>query len=93
MIDAIYNYRQSDLHSEDFSEDFNVLCIPFEESLTDEQLTTFHKFLDIVSDTAASEMRTAYKTGFKDGVALIQEIQEQRLYPPYHNISKGLCPP
>ena len=27
----------------------------------------FHKILDCVSDTAAAEMRTAYKVGFKDG--------------------------
>jgi hypothetical protein len=29
-----------------------------------------------VSDTAAAEMRAAYKVGFKDGVALMREIQE-----------------
>ena len=54
----------------------NKLCIPFEESLTEAQLTTFHKLLDCVSDTAAAEMRAAYKVGFKDGVALMREVQE-----------------
>ena len=33
MIDALYNYRQSDIHSAEFSDEFNALCIPFEESL------------------------------------------------------------
>ena len=36
----------------------------------------FHKILDCVSDTAADEMRAAYKVGFKDGVAMMREIQE-----------------
>ena len=57
MIDVIYNYRQRDIHSAVFSDDFNKLCIPFEESLTEARLTTFHKHLDCVSDTAAAEMR------------------------------------
>ena len=41
-------------------------------------LCTFavHKILDCISDTAAAEMRAAYKVGFKDGVALMQEIQD-----------------
>ena len=45
-----------------------TLSIPFEESLTEARLTTFHKLLDCVSETAAAEMRTVYKAGFKDGV-------------------------
>ena len=76
MIDALYNYRQGDIHSAEFSDEFNALCIPFEESLIEAQLTTFHKLLDCVSETAAAEMRAAYKVGFKDGVALMQEIQD-----------------
>ncbi len=76
MIDAIYNYRQGDLHAAEFSDEFNKLCIPFEESLTEAQLMTFHKLLDCLSDTAAAEMRAAYKAGFKDGMALMREIQE-----------------
>ena len=77
MIDVIYNYRQRDIHSAEFSDEFNKLCIPFEESLTEAQLITFHKLLDCVSDTAAAEMRVAYKVGFKDGVALMNELQEK----------------
>ena len=76
MIDVIYNYRQGDIHSDEFSDDFNKLCIPFEKSLSEEQIDVFHKILDCVSDTAATEMRAAYKVGFKDGVALMMEIQE-----------------
>ena len=75
MIDALYNYRHGDIHSAEFSDEFNALCIPFEKSLTEAQLTTFHKLLDCVSETAAAEMRSAYKAGFKDGAALMEEIQ------------------
>ncbi len=73
MIDVIYGYRQGDLHSAEFSDEFNKLCIPFEESLTEAQLITLHKLLDIQSETSADEMRAAYKMGFKDGVALMNE--------------------
>ena len=37
MIDALYNYRQGDIHSAEFSDEFNKLCIPFEESLTEDR--------------------------------------------------------
>ncbi len=76
MIDTIYNYRQGDLHSAEFSDEFNKICISFEESLTEAQLTTFHKLLDIVSEITAAEMRVAYKAGFKDSVALMREVQK-----------------
>ena len=46
MIDALYNYRQGAIHSAEFLDEFNALCIPFEESLTEARLTTFHKLLD-----------------------------------------------
>ena len=76
MIDMIYSLRVGDIHAAEFSDGFNALCIPFEESLTEVQLTTFHKLLDCVSETAAAEMRAAYKAGFKDGATMMQEIQE-----------------
>ena len=76
MIDAMYNYRQGDIHSAEFSDEFNKLCIPFENSLSEEQIDVFHKLLDCVSDTAAAEMRAAYKVGFKDGAVLMKELQE-----------------
>ncbi|MBR1862683.1 MAG: hypothetical protein IJ806_01165 [Ruminococcus sp.] len=76
MIDAMYNYRQGDIHSAEFSDEFNKLCIPFENSLNEEQIDMFYKILDCVSDTAAAEMRAAYKVGFRDGVALMREDQE-----------------
>ena len=72
MIDAMYNYRQGDIHSDEF----NKLCIPFEDSLSEEQIDVFHKLLDCVSETAATEMRAAYKVGFKDGATMMQEIQD-----------------
>lgn len=76
MIDMIYNLRVGDIHATEFSDEFNKLCISFEKSLSEEQIDTFHKVLDIVSGTAADEMRAAYKVGFKDGVALMREVQE-----------------
>ena len=76
MIDALYNYRQSEIHSAEFSDEFNKLCIPFEDSLSEEQIDVFHKILDCVSETAAAEMRAAYKAGFKDGATMMQEIQD-----------------
>ncbi len=76
MIDVMYNYRLGDIHAAEFSDEFNKLCIPFENSLNGEQIDIFHRILECVSDTAAAEMRTAYKFGFKDGVTLMKEIQD-----------------
>ena len=76
MIDMIYSLRVGDIHAAEFSDEFNTLCIPFENTLSEEQIDVFHKILDCVSDTAADEMRAAYKVGFKDGIALMKEIQE-----------------
>ena len=76
MIDMIYNLRVGDIRAAEFSDEFNKLCIPFEDSLSEEQIDVVHKILDCVSDTAAAEMRVAYKVGFKDGIALRKEIQE-----------------
>ena len=76
MIDVMYNYRVGDIHAAEFSDEFNKLCIPFENSLTEEQIDVFHKILDCVSDTAAAEMRLAYKIGFKDGATMMKEIQD-----------------
>ena len=76
MIDEMYNYRQGEIHSAEFSDEFNKLCIPFEESLNEKQIEVFHKLLDCVSETAAAEMRDAYKVGFKDGATMMQEIQD-----------------
>lgn len=76
MIDMIYNLRVGDIHPAEFSDEFNKLCIPFEDSLSEEQIDVFHKILDCVSETAATEIRAAYKVGFKDGLALMREVQE-----------------
>ena len=74
MIDEIYNYRQGSFTADEHSAKWSKHCIPFEKSLTEEQRITFHKLLDIQCETSADEMRTAYKAGFKDGVALITEV-------------------
>ena len=76
MIDVMYNYRVGDIHAAEFSDEFNKLCIPFENSLSEEQIDVFHRILDCVSDTAAAEMRAAYKVGFKDGATMMKEIQD-----------------
>ena len=75
MIDMIYNLRVGDIHAAEFSDEFNKLCIPFENLLSEEQIDVFHKILDCVSDTAAYEMRATYKVGFKDGLNLVLEAQ------------------
>ena len=75
MIDAMLGYREGEIHSAEFSDEFNKLCIPFENSLSEEQINIFHKILDCVSETAAAEIRTTYKVGFKDSVALMIEVQ------------------
>lgn len=74
MIDEIYNYRQGNLPTIEFTAEWSKLCIPFEESLTEEQLITFHKLLDIQSTTSADEMRAAYKAGFKDEATVMIEV-------------------
>ena len=76
MIDMIYNLRVGDIHAAEFSDKFNKLCIPFENSLSEEQIDVFYKILDCVSDTAAAEMRAVYKVGFKDEATMMKEIQD-----------------
>jgi hypothetical protein len=43
MIDAMYYYRQGEIHSSEFSDEWGNLCIPFEGSLSEEQIDIFHK--------------------------------------------------
>ena len=76
MIDALYNYCQGDIHSAELSDEFNKLCIPFEDSLSEEQIDVFHKLLDCVSETAAAKMRAAYKVSFKDGAEMMREVMK-----------------
>ena len=76
MIDEIYNSRIGAIKTYHFSNEWEKTAIPFEESLTEEQTIIFHKLCDLQSENAADEMRVAYKAGFKDGVALMREIQE-----------------
>lgn len=72
----MYNYRQGENYSAEFSDEFNALCIPFENSRSEEQIDIFHQILDCVSDTAAAEMRAAYKVGFKDSATMMYDIQD-----------------
>ena len=76
MIDEIYNSRIGAIKTYHFSDAWEQTVIPFEESLTEEQIILFHKLCDLQSETAAEEMRTAYKAGFKDGAALMREVQD-----------------
>ena len=76
MIDEIYNSRIGAIKTYHFSDEREQTAIPFEESLTEEQIIMFHKLRDLQSETAAEEMRAAYKAGFKDGAALMREVQE-----------------
>jgi len=76
MIDEIYNSRIGAIKTDHFSDEWEQTAIPFEESLTEEQTIIFHKLCELQSETAADEMRAAYKAGFKDGVALMKEVQE-----------------
>lgn len=76
MIDEMLGCRQSEIHSAEFSDEWGKLCIAIEDSLSEEQIEVFHKILDCVSETAADEMRSAYKIGFKDGATMMQEIQD-----------------
>ena len=74
MIDLIYNARQEVLPVVEHSKEWENLRIQLENTLTDKQIELLHAMLDIQSDTAADEMRAAYKTGFIDGMNLIKEI-------------------
>ena len=71
MIDAMYNYRQGEIHPAEFSDEFNALCLPFENSLSEEQIDTIQLIVHCVSDTAAAEMRAAYKVGLKDCATML----------------------
>lgn len=75
MIDEIYNSRIGVIKTYHFSDEWEKTAIPFEESLTEEQTIIFRKLCDLQSETAADEMRAAYKAGFKDGARLISEIK------------------
>lgn len=76
MIDEIYNSRLGEIKTYLTSDEWKKTAIAFEKSLTEEQQDIFHKLCDLQSETTADEMRVAYKAGFKDGVALMKEVQE-----------------
>ena len=74
MINEIYNCRIEAIKTCRSSDECEKTAIAFEKSLTKEQEIIFHKLCDLQSETAAEEMRAAYKAGFMDGVALMKEI-------------------
>ena len=76
MIDEIYNSRIGTIKTSRSSDEWEKTAIEFEKSLTEEQEIIFHKLCDLQSETAADEMRDAYKAGFKDGVTLMRELQQ-----------------
>lgn len=76
MIDEIYNSRIGTIKTSRSSDEWEKTAIDFEDSLTEKQVIIFHKLCDLQSETAADEMRVAYKAGFKDGVALNRELQQ-----------------
>ena len=76
MIDAMLGYRQGEIHSAEFFDEWGKLCIPFEDSLSEEQIVVYRRILDCVSEPASAEMRATYKAGFKDGANMMQEVQD-----------------
>ena len=76
MIDEIYSSRLAEIKTVHTSDEWENTAIAFEKLLTEEQQDIFHKLCDLQSETAADEMRAAYKAGFKDGVALMKEVQD-----------------
>ena len=75
-IDEIYNSRIGAIKTCHSSDEWEKTAIEFEKSLTEEQQDIFRKLCDLQSETAADEMRAAYKAGFKDGATLMREVQE-----------------
>ena len=76
MIDEIYNCRLNAIEVPRSADEWEKLCEEFEDTLTEEQLAAFRDLCDIQSSSVACEMRAAYKLGFKDGVALMKEVQK-----------------
>lgn len=77
MIDEIYNSRIGVIKTYKTSDEWEKLAIQFEKSLTEEQTILFHNLCDLQSETAADEMRAAYKAGFKDGFNIMMETLNQ----------------
>lgn len=76
MLDMIFNCRQGELPTVETSEEWIELSTRLESTLNEEQIEMLHKLLGCVSDTAAAEMRAAYKVVFKDGAVLMREVNE-----------------
>ena len=73
MIDEIYNYRFNTIEVPHSSDEWKRHCKEFDDTLAEEQRTTFRDLWDMQSFSAADEIRAAYKAGFKDGESIIVE--------------------
>ena len=49
MIDEIYNSRIGAIKTDHVSDEWEQTAIPFEESLTEEQIILFHKLIIILN--------------------------------------------
>ncbi len=76
MIDEMYNYREGSLPAVKLSEEWETLAAEFEATLSDEQIGMFRRISDLQCTAMADELRIVYKVGFKDGVALMRELQD-----------------
>ncbi len=76
MIDEMYNYREGSLPVVRLSEEWEKLSAEFEATLNDEQIGMFRRISDLQCTATADELRMVYKVGFKDGVALMREVNE-----------------
>ena len=76
MIEVMYKYRYEIFCKGIFSDEFNEIGVPFEMSLNKEQVQTFHKIIDYITAANAAQTKDAYTMGFKDGAAMMKEVQE-----------------
>jgi len=76
MIDEMYNYREGSLPAVKLSDEWETLSAEFEATLNDEQIGMFRRISDLQCTATADELRMVYKVGFKDGVALMRELQD-----------------
>lgn len=77
MLDMIYNCRQGELPTAEASEEWNELSTRLESTLNEEQIEMLHTLFDMQSETAADEMRAAYKMGFKDAITLMIDTRNK----------------
>ncbi len=79
MIDMIYNLRVGDIHAAEFSDEFNKLCIPFENSLSEEQIY-WHKNIgrEKKKDTAMETKNSAENSNNKKVIIALLCVSEHQ---------------